>query len=163
MRTRAPLLALLLIAAASVGPATAWIDIHIGQYTLAEHNSFTFTIPDYGLYTFTNGYINEQWWESELGTEKTLSGPGNPNLNADTHADDFSFFSDFTVDARQGTGNLAALERIVRAACDRGVDAYSLQGRSIAGSARSRVAPGLVLYAATGPTRGFSVVHMEVW
>lgn len=72
-------------------------DSKIGQYTIADHNSITFTVSEPGVHQFTNGRIFEAWWGSPLGTEKDRSGPGNPHMGAPMLQSDFSSFPNFEV------------------------------------------------------------------
>ncbi len=60
------------------------------QYELAEHNAIRVTLPESKTYTLAEGHIDCEWWGSPLGTERDMSGPGEPNLNADVLRDKFS-------------------------------------------------------------------------
>jgi hypothetical protein len=75
-------------------------NVNIGQYTLANNNTIEITLPNSGVYTFKGGHIHSAWWGSDLGTEKTMTGPGSPNLNAIVQQSDFSFLPDFTIEVK---------------------------------------------------------------
>ncbi len=70
------------------------------QYGISkiEHNKLKFQLTNQGYYAFTNGHINEEWWGSQLGSEKDMTAPGSPNLNAPTNRRDFSRLPDFGID-----------------------------------------------------------------
>ncbi len=70
---------------------------HCSQWDLAIKNSFEVTFPEAGEYTFEDGAIHCAWWGSVLGSDKTQDNPGEPNLNAPTLEDEFSFMPDFDV------------------------------------------------------------------
>jgi len=76
-------------------------NVNVTQYDLADNNSIEITFNEAGNYTFTNGHIHELWWGSPLGTEKDMSGPGEPNLNAPTNESDFSFLPDFEINVEE--------------------------------------------------------------
>ncbi|QZY55691.1 S-layer homology domain-containing protein [Crassaminicella profunda] len=76
------------------------------QYDLYNHNAIKFTVTEEKTYKFTNGHINSEWWGSPLGTERDMSGPGEPNLDADVLHDDFSILPDFEVIVGNGSTNL---------------------------------------------------------
>lgn len=67
------------------------------QWDLAENNSFEVTFKKQGDYTFTSDGIHCTWWGSELGTDMTMEGVGEPNHNALTYGDVFATLPDFTV------------------------------------------------------------------
>lgn len=76
---------------------------HCSQWDLAIKNSFEVTFPEAGEYTFEDGAIHCSWWGSDLGTDKTQDNPGEPNLNAPTTEDEFSFMPDFNVSVDEDT------------------------------------------------------------
>lgn len=69
----------------------------ISQYDLAEKNALKFTVREEKTYKFTDGHIDSQWWGSELGTEKTMTGPADANMGAVTRRDKFSVLPDFQI------------------------------------------------------------------
>lgn len=79
-------------------------NVDITQYDLATNNTIEMTLPNEANYRFGDGHIYEYWWGSALGTEKDMSGPGEPNLNAGVLEDRFSFLPDFNI----GVGYLSA-------------------------------------------------------
>lgn len=68
------------------------------QWDLATNNDFDVTFEEAGEYTFhSEKGIFCAWWGSNLGADITAEGSGEPNLNAPTLQDYFSFLPDFTV------------------------------------------------------------------
>ncbi len=68
------------------------------QWDLATNNDFDVTFAEKGDYTFhSEDGIYCAWWGSKLGTEATMNGSGEPNLNAPTMEGKFSVLPDFTV------------------------------------------------------------------
>ncbi|MBI9052283.1 MAG: DUF4465 domain-containing protein [Bacteroidales bacterium] len=76
-------------------------NVNVTQYDIADNNSIEITFNEAGNYTFTDGHIHELWWGSALGSEKDMSGPGEPNLNAPTNESDFSFLPDFEINVEE--------------------------------------------------------------
>lgn len=72
-------------------------NVDVSQYDLATKNTIEFTLPKEKNYLFNDGHIYEYWWGSGLGTEKDMTGPGEPNLNAGTVEDRFSIFPNFNI------------------------------------------------------------------
>ena len=72
-------------------------NVDVSQYDLADKNTIEMTLGAEGNYIFKNGRINEAWWGSPLGTDKDMSGPGQPNLNAGTVESNFSTFPNFNI------------------------------------------------------------------
>lgn len=72
-------------------------NVNVTQYDLATNNTIELTLPEEQNYIFNDGHIYEYWWGSPLGTEKDMTGPGQPNLNADTMHDRFSVFPNFQI------------------------------------------------------------------
>lgn len=77
------------------------------QWNLATNNSFEFTVPAAGDYTFTSKGIYSQWWGEELAAASTLT-TAPTNTSASTHEDWFCIMPDFTVTVAEagseGTG-----------------------------------------------------------
>lgn len=72
-----------------------------GQCDLATNNDFEITFNEGGKYTFVSKGIYCAWWGSELGTDITKEGSGEPNLNAPTLQGWFSAMPEFTVDVTE--------------------------------------------------------------
>lgn len=72
-----------------------------GQCDLATNNDFEITFNEGGKYTFASKGIYCAWWGSELGTDITKEGSGEPNLNAPTLQGWFSAMPEFTVDVTE--------------------------------------------------------------
>ncbi|GKX28015.1 hypothetical protein SH1V18_04950 [Vallitalea longa] len=70
---------------------------NVGQYSLATANGIKITFDKEGVYDFTDGHIDESWWGSSLGSERDMTGPGEPNLGADVCSDTFSTLPDFSI------------------------------------------------------------------
>ena len=87
-------------------------NINIGQYSLADNNTIELTLSEDGLFKFNNGHIHAAWWGSVIGTEKGMTEPGDPNLNASIMEYDLCYLPDFTIDVKEkiSTGFLDADE-----------------------------------------------------
>ncbi len=66
------------------------------QWDLATNNSFEFTAPAAGDYTFTSKGIYSQWWGEDLEAASTLT-TAPVNLSAATHEGWFCIMPDFAV------------------------------------------------------------------
>lgn len=72
-------------------------NVALTQYDLATNNTIELTLTQSGEYRFTGGHITESWWGSKLGKELDMTGPGQPNLNAETESGIFSALPAFRI------------------------------------------------------------------